>query len=199
MRLEWWIVEATQGFPLAVQERLAKECRAHWEQHLEAGESGEVKDILGDSANVRRELKRLYSSQEELTYFQETAPRFINFQNWYSLGFMPLIYIYMASIDFSKIENAIVATLSCLLAFTTFLFYQKIKLRNNSEQTYLKYFWLQWLTFANCAGMYANIFDLEKAIAIFLSISAILFFIWAIWSESHRYARLRRTLALKQP
>lgn len=64
MTFEAWLSQATGRFPTGVQERLAQEYRAHWE---ESG-GGDVVALFGKPGLVRRRLRRSYFTAEEFGF-----------------------------------------------------------------------------------------------------------------------------------
>jgi hypothetical protein len=68
VNIETWLSEATGSFPAGVQQRLAQEYRAHWE---ESGGGGDVAALFGKPGVVRRRLKRLYFDAQQFQRLQE--------------------------------------------------------------------------------------------------------------------------------
>ncbi len=71
MTLDQWLQEATGTFPRGVRERLAREYKAHLEDSVASGGSGDALELFGDSQMVAKELTRLYVTTARLQLLEE--------------------------------------------------------------------------------------------------------------------------------
>ena len=77
MTLGQWLQEATGTFPHGVRERLAQDYKAHLDDSVASGRSGDALELFGNPQMVAKDLTRLYVTSDRLKLLEE-MPR-----GWY--------------------------------------------------------------------------------------------------------------------
>ena len=199
MNLDIWLSEATQGLPIAVQERLAQEYHAHWQESRDVGGATDALILFGPPKKVRRALKQMYSSQDELQDFQNTAPRFVRIQSWLVPFVLFPCLIFACFLDLNRSRSVLILAITSLLMIATPLFYREIRRFGQQQRIALKYLWLVSLMMLNIVCFQWLTYESSTQTLTLLTPLLTLSSLFVIWREFRKYARLRRTLALKQP
>ena len=112
MTLGQWLQEATGTFPRGVRERLAQDYKAHLDDSVASGRSGDALELFGNPQMVAKDLTRLYVTSDRLKLLEE-MPR-----GWYRY----LILVSLWAPAYSLSYRASALSVSCLVMETIAFF-----------------------------------------------------------------------------